>query len=213
MDFGTIAFMTNQDLYHLIQRGWVEIEHFFSDDLVTSLLSYAQKQKNIKTYQNAQVGRQSSQVINTSIRSDSIYWVEDWNANNELKSLGDLLKKNGKYLAENLRLSLKSFEGHFSHYREGDFYRKHLDQHHNTKHRQVTFVSYLTEGEGGELVIYSQADRNQVEKVVAPKKGKAVIFLSSLIFHEVLPSKFDRFSFTGWYRDDMDLYNDILSLI
>jgi len=39
-----------------------------------------------------------------------------------------------------------------------------------------------------------------VLETVLPQQGRLVVFLSDRFVHEVLPSKRDRFSVTGWFR-------------
>lgn len=205
--------MKQEQINFLAENGWVSIDNYFDKDLVDRLIDRVKHLRNSEAFQKAQIGKDSSKLRNSNIRKDSIYWIENWSGGELERKLGKRVAKLGVQLRQELRISIKSFEGHFSHYRSGDFYLKHLDQHIGSKHRQISFVCYLNQGNaGGELVIYNQNDPNLVEKVIQPQKGCVVIFLSSLIYHEVLPSSFDRMSFTGWFRDDADLFDDILEI-
>lgn len=197
--------MNTEQLDFLIENSWVEIENYFPEAQVASLLDYAKILDEESKFKIATIKNQLFQEKNTQVRRDSIYWIDDWDFHLALKDYKTKIDYLTLYFRENLRLSIKSFEGHLAFYNIGDFYKKHIDQHLTTRHRQISFVTYLNESIGGELVIYDQADKNKITKIIHPKSGKVVIFLSPIIFHEVLPAKSERFSLTGWFRDDLPL--------
>ena len=51
----------------------------------------------------------------------------------------------------------------------------------------------------GELVIYNEADTEEVARVM-PEIGKLVIIMSEQLPHEVLPMLHPRASVTGWFH-------------
>ena len=101
-----------------------------------------------------------------------------------------------------LFMGLFDYECHLAHYPNGAFYKKHLDAFKGRSNRVLTTVFYLNpewrEEDGGQLVIYGA--QGEVLETVLPQQGRLVVFLSDRFVHEVLPSKRDRFSVTGWFR-------------
>ncbi len=186
----------------LISKGRLEVPDFLSPSLSNSLL------KKVKSFDHAgelrPAGIRGLGEVVKSVRRDEIHWIEDWSSKGLLETKETLMDL-GKLLRKELRAPLKSFEAHFSRYGNAAFYKKHLDQHLGQKRRLLTFVLYLNGCDGGELVIYKRDNRNQVDLHIRPEAGKLVLFFSGEIFHEVLPSRSDRFGLTGWYRDDLDL--------
>ena len=96
-----------------------------------------------------------------------------------------------------------SFESHFAHYAEGDFYKRHLDAFRGECNRVLSVVVYLNQNwqpdDGGELVIQVSDIEEDVIKVT-PAFGTMVVFLSEQFPHEVLPARCDRYSIAGWFR-------------
>ncbi|MFD1079741.1 2OG-Fe(II) oxygenase, partial [Longispora fulva] len=96
-------------------------------------------------------------------------------------------------------------EFHYALYPEGTFYKRHLDTFQNDDRRKLSLVCYLNEQDwqpeyGGELVIYTNEDGKEVEKVIYPFPGRVVIFESQVLEHEVKPVKTERLSITGWLK-------------
>ena len=66
-------------------------------------------------------------------------------------------------------------------------------------------VCYLNEQDwqpeyGGELVIYTEENGEEIPKTFYPFPGRMVIFESQLLEHEVKPVKTERLSITGWLK-------------
>ena len=96
-------------------------------------------------------------------------------------------------------------EFHYALYPEGTFYKRHLDTFQNDDRRKLSMVCYLNEQDwqpeyGGELVIYTNENGKEEEKVIYPFPGRVVIFESQLLEHEVKPVKTKRLSITGWLK-------------
>jgi SM-20-related protein len=103
-------------------------------------------------------------------------------------------------------LGLRSFEGHFAKYPVGSFYKRHLDQFHAVPHRVVTVILYLNESwtaedEGALRMYFPLENGTELIEDVLPLGGRLVVFLSGEIPHEVLPTKKERISITGWLKD------------
>ena len=96
-------------------------------------------------------------------------------------------------------LGINDSEFHFALYEKGSYYKKHRDAFENDDSRKISVVLYLNknwkEEDGGELMIYSEENLK-----VEPRAGTLVIFESHLE-HEVLESRKDRISITGWLKN------------
>lgn len=152
-------------------------------------------------FSEAGVGRSHDQTLNRFVRRDAIRWIE-----------GDTLPEkhwldwSGRlqtYLNRHLFLGLFSYESHFSHYRPGDFYRKHLDAFRGQTNRRLSTVAYLNPGwmpdDGGELVLFGEKGEGEILRIT-PAYGTLAIFLSETFPHEVLPTNRHRYSIAGWFR-------------
>ena len=168
------------------------------EDMVASLQQRAWE-LTMGGYNNAGVGRNQQQMVNTAIRGDEICWLEGESAGEQLwlawmQELQTLLNRH-------LLLGLFSFESHFAHYPPGTFYKKHVDAFKGQANRVLSVVAYLNDewepDAGGELVLYPEGSPTLK---VAPTRGTLVVFLSEDIPHEVLTSQRDRFSIAGWFR-------------
>jgi SM-20-related protein len=154
----------------------------------------------------AGVGRSAEHTLNRFVRRDQILWIDGEGAAEQqwLAWSARLMT----YLNRQLYLGLFSFESHFAHYQAGDFYRKHLDAFRpcgleRGARRVLSLVTYLNPGwqshDGGELLIYDQTGESVVQRVL-PLSRTVVVFLSTEVPHEVLPSIRDRYSIAGWFR-------------
>jgi len=149
----------------------------------------------------AGVGRKQGHRLNDFVRTDTICWIGDESkAGEDWLRWADSLKC---YINRRLYMGLFSFESHFAHYAQGDFYRKHQDAFKGEANRVLSIVVYLNREwlleDGGELVIYTGNPELYTLKVL-PEFGTLVVFLSEDIPHEVLEAKRDRFSIAGWFR-------------
>lgn len=183
----------------LIERGW-----FMSDDFLDHTLC----QKLVADLQNlplreARIGRGNNELREDQIRNDSIYWLSPGAspAQDEFLAKMDELMS---FLNRELYLGLKQFEGHFARYEQGQFYKKHSDQFVGTKERLVTTVTYLNSpSSGGELRVYNKDQIDLIDADVKPVEGRLICFLTSQIYHEVLPANDTRYSIAGWFRTNI----------
>lgn len=181
--------------------GYVVIPNALPDDLGQALMQHV-RNLDAHEFQKAGVGRLGDHQKNAFVRRDDIRWIEGDN-------LAEILwlrwaTQLQQYLNRQLLLGLFSFESHFAHYGVGAFYKKHLDAFRGEANRVLSIVIYLNPGwlpeDGGELVIYSNGDNNQIVTKVTPAFSTLVAFLSEEFPHEVLPANRTRYSIAGWYR-------------
>jgi SM-20-related protein len=182
---------------NLEAQGFVVLPEALPPDVVLALVDYAAT-VNANDFHAAAVGRGPQAQRNHFVRRDRIHWLDERNPT--LAPWRAWIESLRIYLNRRLYLGLLSFESHLAHYRPGDFYRTHVDAFRGEANRILSLVCYLneewTEGDGGELVLYSQLG----PVVVKPIHRTLVLFLSEEIPHEVKPARRDRFSVTGWFR-------------
>lgn len=185
----------------LVAQGWFEWPHAVTDSLCQALLEEARHHDAKGDLEPAGVGRGAIRQINTSIRRDAIKWLDGHTP--AQKTYLDQMAELQLQLNRSLFLGLFEYECHFALYKEGGFYKKHLDSFRGRASRMVTTVLYLNpdwQAEwGGELVIYGE-DSDQRRAVITPEMGKLVVFMSEQIPHEVLPTCKPRASVAGWFR-------------
>ncbi|GAB1267500.1 2OG-Fe(II) oxygenase [Aurantivibrio infirmus] len=184
----------------ILEKGYSVQHNALPPALASLLWEHLQAMPTYK-FRDAGIGRERDQAVNKFVRTDEICWITgnsvagstwiDWSASLQ------------QHLNRRLLLGLFSFESHFSHYGEGDFYKTHRDAFKGESNRVLSLVTYLNPnwqfGDGGELVIYT--DDNGASSVrVNPIFGTLVLFLSEDFPHEVLVSKNDRYSIAGWFR-------------
>ena len=184
----------------LQQQGFIQLTDFLPDWLATELQQEAKRLSSIG-FKPAGIGRQNNLQLNTQIRTDSTLWLEGESL--QQQAYLQCMEQLRIGLNRRLFMGLFDFECHFSHYAEGDFYRRHLDAFKGRSNRILSSVFYLNENwhknDGGDLLLYVD-DQPSPLLVVPPLFNSCIIFLSDVFPHEVLVSYNDRYSIAGWYR-------------
>lgn len=186
--------------------GYGVFPDFLSAETVADLTALIMEKIAADELERAGVGKGEAAKVRSEIRSDSIFWLEP----------GDPSPVTGAWLASmdglcaHLRASLflpvESYEGHLARYPANGFYKPHLDQHQQSLARQITIITYLngdwSEDDGGLLRLYTDpvtgTSGGHID--VLPRAGTVVVFRSADFWHEVLASRRDRLSLTGWLR-------------
>lgn len=186
-------------------EGQVVLPGFLPLELTAALAALARAQWRAGAFRPAGVGRGADFALRPDIRKDQVHWVD--------ADTAPVLQRLWRQELEPLRyainartfLGLYDFEGHFSVYPPGAFYRRHVDRFQSAGQRTVSLVLYLNDAwqaaDGGALRIYHR-DETDAERYtdVLPEAGTLACFLSEATAHEVLPAQRERFSFTGWFR-------------
>jgi len=191
------------------KQGYVVLPAAVPENLCGSLLNYLAELEQGE-FHPAGVGRGVEAARNPLVRLDHIHWIgEEHPASEQWLAWAKRLRL---YLNERLYLGLFSFESHFSLYREGDYYRRHVDAFKGESNRVLSLVVYLNKnwkpGLGGELRIFCPANNTEIVRV-APEYGSLVLFLSEEFPHEVLPTQCDRYAVAGWFRLNTSVNNTI----
>lgn len=189
----------------IASQGWSCCDNWFRfrPELVTGLYGDVRSLDGLAELKPARVGRGQAQVMAPHLRRDRIRWLDGgspWQT-----ALFAELESLRHYLNQTLYLGLRRYEAQFAVYGPGDFYRRHLDSFRGAASRILSLVLYLNpdwrSADGGELCLYPGAgDPDKVS--IEPLGGRAAVFLSEEIPHEVLPAGRDRYSIACWYRVD-----------
>lgn len=155
-----------------------------------------------KSFRAAQVGRGGSLSSATTLRGDSIAWIDQDALDPAEARAMELINSLREALNRALYIGAIDTECHYARYPIGAFYKSHLDRFGDHDLRVVSLVFYLNahwrDYQGGELLIHDQAG-NLIERVL-PRCGTMVAFLSARFPHEVLPATRPRLALSGWMR-------------
>lgn len=190
----------------LYQKGWVVMDNFFPRKFYSPLLKELREILDHGQFRHAGVGKGESFAIKPEIRSDKVFWLDEQQLSPMQEKYWDIMDKLRIQINQRCFLGLRSFESHFAMYPPGSFYLRHLDQFQQVAYRMVTVILYLNEDwideDGGALRIY-HPDENGIEKGIDiyPLAGRLVCFLSGELPHEVLPTRRERVSITGWFKN------------
>lgn len=199
MDFNDTVFDSIAD--DLANQGYAVVDNFLSDKETEQLIQLDEFQNGLLHMRKAGIGQQTDFRINESVRGDYIRWIDKAAAVPPVKIYIDRITALMRFINRSLFLSLKDIELHMTVYPAGAYYKRHLDQFKPGDHRKLSAICYLnkdwTEDLGGQLRMYLK----EGTKDVLPVAGRLVCFRSDAIEHEVLPSKKERLSLTGWMLD------------
>jgi len=189
----------------LVERGWSVYQHFLPDDSIHDLAREAEDLWKGGCFHPAGVGNRQNFQFHPEIRRDWVLWLEPENLSPPQKIFWETIDQLRLKLNEQLFLGLKEFETHLAMYPAGSFYKKHLDQFQNVKHRIISCILYLNDKwnkrDGGQLRVYQVLENDQEAHIdIYPTAGTFVCFRSDSIYHEVLPTRRERLSLTGWLK-------------
>lgn len=190
----------------LSEHAWLSLELSarLPEGLLAALLNEIAILHKTEAMNRAGIGRGASLVEDRSVRRDKIAWLEGFSEPQAL--LFRFLDQIKDGLNQRLFLGLKRFEAHYATYQSGDYYKCHLDSFRGRASRVISLVLYLNDDwgleDGGELQVYSSGEDGQPVGLVRPEAGRAVLFLSEEVPHEVLPAKRTRHSIACWFRQD-----------
>ena len=185
----------------LRHQGWWAGDNMVCGDLTATLRDELMELIEQERLRRAGVGRENDFQIDSAVRRDAIFWLS--RQRQVQRRFLDRMEELRLDLNKELFLGLFEFEGHFSHYPPGAFYKRHYDSFRGAANRIVSVVIYLNDnwqaGDGGELVLYGPDSDAEIIRI-EPRAGSMALFLSEEIPHEVLPTQKDRASISGWFR-------------
>lgn len=198
----------DQDQFESLIQGVIDHQYgscldFIIPSTTAGLSAHMANLQALGKLKAAGMGQQSEVKQDQAIRGDTIHWIGDLSSNPFEQIYLNKIRKFILYLNQTCFTSIQSFESHYSHYAQGSFYKRHLDQFKNEKGRKFSIVLYLNENwqveDGGMLSLYPVAGE---QKQISPSAGKMVFFKSDEMEHEVLPSLTrERRSIAGWFKN------------
>jgi SM-20-related protein len=182
----------------LAANGYAVVADFLAAAEAGHLAGELRRRDARGDFRPAATGAGSQRAVRPAIRGDRIHWVIRPEAEAEVALLARLeaLKV---ALNANCLLGLVDLECHYAIYPPGAGYVRHLDRSPAGVERVVSIVLYLNErwvaDDGGQLRLYVEPPVD-----VNPAGGTLVLFLSDTLEHQVLPTRRERLSLTGWFR-------------
>lgn len=192
----------------LAEQSWALQPDFISPDMVALLREDLKLRQQNGDFKRAAISKGLTENVNLEVRSDSILWLEESACSGVQQRLFAKIQDLRRSINSQLYLGLRGFEGHYAAYPSGGFYQRHLDAFDKENLRTVSLVLYLNETWkpewGGQLRIFDGTQAGTVAMEVLPLGGSLVLFMSSEIEHEVVPSAVERLSFTGWFLQEIN---------
>ena len=202
-----------QQLSEISEHGFSIMDNFISP---TNILALADEINTLNANSDMQIANtgRSPISINTQLRGDSIYWLNEGEASPAQQVYFKKMEDLRCGLNQRLYLGLFSLESHLALYPIGAGYQKHLDCFQlkggeQSPKRQISCILYLNQDwlaeDGGYLRLYLNAHErarlNLKESYldIAPISGRLVLFLSDTFYHEVLATTRIRKSLTAWF--------------
>lgn len=189
-------------------NGLLIIDNFLNTNLAETLLLEAKTWQEQEAFYTAGIGKLENHTIKETYRSDKIKWINNETCLPATRTYIGILEDLMQQLNREFFLSLKDYECMFAIYPSGAFYKKHQDQFKQQAHRIISVVLYLNENwqekDGGQLMIYKEGEETEVKPIF-----NRLVFFKSEMWHEVLPCTKERFSVTGWMKDQE---NDVFFL-
>lgn len=187
----------------LAHDDWMKLPQFLNEAEVRALQDYWEE--NATRARPARIS--ANTTLNPEIRGDRILWIEpgqDQGVDALIEKLEDLRLR----LGEALLLSLHDFEAHLAGYPPGALYQAHIDQPRKQGQiegrRLISMVIYLNSNwqpsDGGELILWADAERTKITAQIQPRAGDAVLFRSDTVLHEVKQAHAHRLSIACWFR-------------
>jgi len=194
----------------LCSKGYAVVDQFTPSSECISLRELLIQRKLDGDFRPAAVGKEAAKSIISTQRNDHILWLDEEDKAEEVQAWFRRIRLLSDSIRKGMFLPINHFECHFAHYPAGSFYKKHLDGFKNNDERQISVIAYLnpdwTQEDGGELLIYDHhvrpASKQPIIDRIEPIMGRVVFLMSQQIPHEVATSKNDRFSITGWLRNN-----------
>ena len=186
-------------------HGWAVRRSFITHGQVAELRQQLAAWWQEGELRHAGIGRGESFQVREDIRRDYVRWLDFYSPGTFSAFHDRHIEPLRVAVNRRLLLGLFEYEAHVTVYPPGAFYKRHIDQFREAAHRKLSVILYLNDedwadDDGGELRLFlPQGDDEQVIDI-PPLGGTLVVFLSHEIPHEVLPTKRERFSLTGWFR-------------
>lgn len=182
----------------LADRGLVLWDGFLGEPLVRQVRAEVVDIFEAGLGRPARVGRNHGEALAPAVRNDEICWLDPGQPlppgiQQFLVHIDNLREQ----LNHEAFLGLRGFECHAARYQPGAFYKMHRDAFAEGGSRVISCVYFLnpawTAQDAGELHVLTPESQR-----IEPLLDRLVLFRSADILHEVLPTRSDRYTLTGW---------------
>lgn len=184
----------------LATRGYAVVDAALPQALALALRSEALQLQESQLLP-AGTGRNKNHQLDKQVRTDAICWLEP--ATEASKAYLAVMEAIRTGLNGKLYLGLFEYECHYARYAPGAFYKTHLDAFGGKRNRILSTIYYLNQEWSaencGELVLYASDAKERIA-LLSPTFNRLVVFMSERFPHEVLPTRQERYSLTGWFR-------------
>ena len=199
----------------ILTEGYAIAEGFLSSVEVQRILDASATSYEQGGFNIAGIGKHQHYQLNQNIRGDHIQWLDHRNPPAACLPFFGRLQEMIRYFNRHLYLGIRDMELHFAVYPEGAFYKRHLDVFQHTRARKLSVICYLNfdwvPEDGGQLRLYlPREDGTEAQTDILPLAGRLVCFNSHRLEHEVLPARRQRYSITGWLKDELSLFDSPL---
>jgi SM-20-related protein len=187
----------------LIDQGFGSCDGFLDEETISGLRNQLLILHKENKMFPAGIGKNLQHQINTLVRGDLIRWLDPESENIHERNFLQKIERFTRYLNQTCFTNIRSFEFHYAYYERNSFYKRHIDQFKYDSGRKYSLVLYLNEdwhpSDGGSLSLYLPDGTIQQQE---PIEGRAVLFKSDKLEHEVRPSttRF-RLSVAGWLKN------------
>jgi SM-20-related protein len=175
-------------------------DDFLTLSEVRALAQCAELRRARGDFSAARIGGGRNLQRREEIRGDSNCWITAPLLPAE-RALWEEFERLRLQLNAEAYLGLFDLELQHAWYPPGAGYARHVDQPHGRPQRQMSLVLYLNQNwnpaAGGELRIFDAAGGH---RDIEPVGGRLVCFLTPGCEHEVLPTRRERLSISGWFR-------------
>jgi SM-20-related protein len=191
----------------LQNQGWHTSPTLVPRELCEELLAQLLFLRSQQALKKAQIGKGAQKQQNDDIRGDFICWLEPDSSTPAEQNFFFWLKNFLTEINRRLLLGLNEFEIHYAFYPPQTQYQKHIDVFQSSSRRKISFVLYLNKDwqpeHDGELILFDEKNSEQETQRITPEFGRLVLFLSDQIYHQVNFTKQERFSVTGWLKNEL----------
>ena len=187
----------------IAEQGWAVHRDFLEEGEILAWSREARASFRDGDFRPAGVGRGKGRRLRPEVREDLVRWLDPPGATSSERRYFELMELLRQRLNRELTLGLFGFEAHLALYPEGARYRCHLDRFQDEENRILSVSLYLNPDwrleDDGALRLYLDEPESEPFEDVLPTGGTLVCFLSERFHHEVLPSRRERLSATGWF--------------
>ena len=195
-------FFTDENMQGLADRGYLVLENALPRARITSLRDDSLNKRAEGLFKQAGIDQGKGYRMATDTRSDMIHWWDPQGLDPVQQRCWRFVQCLRQQLNRHMFLGLLDVELHYAIYPPGAFYGKHVDQFRGNNLRKVSLVLFLNDTwepeDGGQLRQYETQGPGYRD--VLPLGGTLALFYSDLVPHEVLPTRRERLSLTGWLK-------------